>query len=80
MSAQRVGVEGGESMLGADMSPKSQDPQRYAALPHPGDALTHDRCTQNGRPVRTGGPTARSRVPAGRDSTARGGVRARLRT
>src|SRR5271154_4888063 len=30
VSAQRVGVEGGASMLGADMSLKSQNPTRYA--------------------------------------------------
>lgn len=42
VSAQRVGVEGGDSLLGADMSLKSQDPQRYAPLRHPGDAFSYD--------------------------------------
>ena len=34
VSAQRVGVEGGASLLGMDMSLKSQDPKRYA-IPAP---------------------------------------------
>jgi hypothetical protein len=43
VSAQRVGVEGGgTSMLGVDMSLKSQDPARYAALHHPGDEFSYD--------------------------------------
>ena len=49
VSAQRVGVEGGDSLLGADMSLKSQDPQRYAALNHPGDAFSYDIFSQIGR-------------------------------
>ncbi|WP_406813134.1 alpha/beta hydrolase domain-containing protein [Mycobacterium sp. M23085] len=48
VSAQRVGVEGGESLLGADMSLKSQDPQRYAALHHPGDEFPYDIFSQIG--------------------------------
>src|ERR1700742_2074075 len=39
VSAQKVGVDGGASMLGMDMSLKSQDPTRYASLGHPGDAF-----------------------------------------
>ncbi|WP_407684869.1 alpha/beta hydrolase domain-containing protein [Mycobacterium sp. HUMS_1102779] len=46
VSAQRVGVEGGASMLGADMSLKSQDPARYAPLHHPGDAFCYDIFSQ----------------------------------
>lgn len=42
VSVQRVGVEGGTSLLGAQMSLKSQDPQRYSALHHPGDAFSYD--------------------------------------
>lgn len=48
VSAQRVGVEGGDSLLGADMSLKSQDPQRYAPLNHPGDAFSYDIFSQIG--------------------------------
>ncbi len=46
VSAQRVGVEGGASLLGADMSLKSQDPKRYASLRHPGDAFCYDIFSQ----------------------------------
>ncbi len=48
VSAQRVGVEGGASMLGADMSLKSQNPTRYASLSHPGDAFAYDIYSQIG--------------------------------
>src|SRR5271154_7076403 len=48
VSAQRVGVEGGASMLGADMSLKSQNPTRYASLSHPGDAFAYDIYSQVG--------------------------------
>jgi len=46
VSAQRVGVDGGASLLGIDMSLKSQNPQRYAALSHPGDAFSYDIFSQ----------------------------------
>jgi Alpha/beta hydrolase domain len=54
VSAQRVGVEGGVNLMGVDMSLKSQDPKRYAALHHPGDAFCHDIFSQAGRLVREG--------------------------
>ena len=54
VSAQRVGVEGGESLLGADMSLKTQDPQRYAALHHPGDAFSYDIFSQIGGLIKGG--------------------------
>ena len=54
VSAQRVGVEGGESLLGTDMSLKSQDPQRYAALHHPGDAFSYDIFSQIGGRIKDG--------------------------
>jgi Alpha/beta hydrolase domain len=53
VSAQRVGVEGGDSLLGIDMSLKSQDPTRYAALRHPGDAFCYDIFSQIGGLVRS---------------------------
>jgi hypothetical protein len=53
VSAQRVGVEGGDSLLGIDMSLKSQDPTRYAALHHPGDAFCYDIFSQIGGLVRS---------------------------
>jgi hypothetical protein len=49
VSAQRVGVQGGASMLGADMSLKNQNPARYAPLSHPGDAFAYDIFSQVGR-------------------------------
>jgi len=50
VSVQRVGVEGGgTSLLGADMSLKCQDPERYASLRHPGDAFSYDIFSQVGR-------------------------------
>lgn len=48
VSAQKVGVDGGASLLGFDMSLKSQDPTRYAALSHPGDAFSFDIFSQTG--------------------------------
>jgi hypothetical protein len=54
VSAQRVGVEGGANLMGLDMSLKSQDPKRYAALDHPGDAFCYDIFSQAGRLVREG--------------------------
>jgi hypothetical protein len=55
VSAQRVGVEGGASLLGMDMSLKSQDPTRYASLHHPGDAFCYDIFSQIGGLIRTAG-------------------------
>ena len=54
VSAQRVGVEGGASLVGADMSLKAQDPERYATLSHPGDAFAYDIFSQAGSLVRNG--------------------------
>jgi Alpha/beta hydrolase domain len=54
VSAQRVGVEGGMNLMGVDMSLKTQDPKRYAALCHPGDAFSYDIFSQAGRVVRDG--------------------------
>ena len=41
-------MDGGASLLGMDMSLKSQDPTRYAALHHPGDAFAYDIFSQVG--------------------------------
>lgn len=54
VSAQKVGVDGGASLLGMDMSLKTQDPARYASLNHPGDAFAFDIFSQTGRLVRDG--------------------------
>ncbi|MDP7704467.1 alpha/beta hydrolase domain-containing protein [Mycobacterium sp. TY815] len=56
VSAQKVGVDGGVSMLGIDMSLKSQRPKRYAGLSHPGDVFAYDMFSHVGGLVRdTGG-------------------------
>jgi Alpha/beta hydrolase domain len=52
VSVQRVGVEGGVNMMGIDMSLKSQDPERYSSLHHPGDACAYDIFSQAGRLIR----------------------------
>ena len=54
VSAQLVGVEGGASLVGADMSLKAQVPDRYASLSHPGDAFAYDIFSQTGSLVRNG--------------------------
>ncbi|OBA64393.1 hypothetical protein A5647_02590 [Mycobacterium sp. 1100029.7] len=48
VSTQKVGVDGGASLLGFDMSLKSQDATRYGALDHPGDAFCYDMFSQSG--------------------------------
>ncbi|BAX90536.1 alpha/beta hydrolase domain-containing protein [Mycobacterium shigaense] len=55
VSAQKVGVDGGASLLGMDMSLKSQDPARYAGLRHPGDAFCFDIFSQAGALARAVG-------------------------
>jgi hypothetical protein len=55
VSAQKVGVDGGASLLGIDMSLKRQDPTRYASLNHPGDAFAFDIFSQIGGLVRNAG-------------------------
>jgi len=54
VSAQRVGVEGGDSLLGANMSLKAQDPERYSKLKHPGDAFAYDIYSRVGSLIRSG--------------------------
>src|SRR6185437_1103609 len=49
VSAQQVGIEGGANLMGIDMSLKSQNPERYAPLSHPGDAFSYDIFSQVGR-------------------------------
>ena len=54
VSAQRMGVEGGVSLVGADMSLKAQDLDRYSRLSHPGDAFAYDIFSQAGSLARNG--------------------------
>src|SRR5690349_19020341 len=53
VSAQKVGVDGGLTITGLDMSLKTQDPQRYSRLSHPGDAYSFDMFSQVGELART---------------------------
>lgn len=55
VSAQYVGVEGGDNLIGIDMSLKAQDRERYSQLNHPGDQFAYDIYTQIGRLVSEGG-------------------------
>ena len=48
VSAQQVGVQGGATMTGFDMSLKKQDPERYSRLSHPGDDYSYDIFSQIG--------------------------------
>jgi Alpha/beta hydrolase domain len=52
VSAQKVGVDGGQTITGIDMSLKKQNPERYSSLSHPGDAYAYDIFSQAGRLVR----------------------------
>jgi hypothetical protein len=54
VSVQRVGVEGGASLVGLDMSLKTQEPERYSRLSHPGDAFAYDIFSQAASLVRDG--------------------------
>ncbi|MGO4441774.1 alpha/beta hydrolase domain-containing protein [Mycobacterium sp. 2YAF39] len=54
VSAQQVGIEGGDSLVGANMSLKAQNPERYSSLSHPGDQFSYDIYSQVGRLIRDG--------------------------
>ena len=55
VSAQHVGIEGGDNLVGMDMSLKVQNSERYSLLNHPGDQFSFDIYSQIGRVVRDGG-------------------------
>ena len=48
VSAQTVGIVGGGNALGAALALKNADPERYAALSHPGDDYSYDMYSQAG--------------------------------
>jgi hypothetical protein len=52
VSAQFVGVEGGASPLGLDLSLKAVNPVRYGPLSHPGDSFSYDMFSQAGEAIR----------------------------
>jgi hypothetical protein len=54
VSAQKVGVEGGQSLGGAGMPLKKANPARYGTLSHPGDTFAFDIFSQAGQAVRSG--------------------------
>lgn len=49
VSAQKVGVEGGQSLRAMGVPLKKADPVRYARLSHPGDAFAFDIFSQIGQ-------------------------------
>jgi len=51
VSAQKVGIVGGGNPLGATLALKNADPERYAALNHPGDDFSYDMYSQAGSAV-----------------------------
>jgi hypothetical protein len=52
VSAQFVGVEGGSSPLGLNLSLKAINPARYGSLSHPGDSFSYDMFSQVGEAIR----------------------------
>jgi len=54
VSAQKVGVEGGNSLGGAGMPLKKANPVRYGTLVHPGDNYSFDIFSQAGLAVKSG--------------------------
>ena len=55
VSAQQVGVEGGNSVMGQGQPLKKLNPTRYAGLSHPGDAWSYDIFSQAGALVKAPG-------------------------
>jgi hypothetical protein len=53
VSAQKVGVEGGPSLMGMGTPLKKANPERYGGLSHPGDAFAYDIFSQAGRLLRS---------------------------
>lgn len=54
VSAQKVGVEGGQSLGGGGMPLKKANPARYGSLVHPGDQFSFDMFSQAGEAVKHG--------------------------
>lgn len=71
VSAQRIGVEGGEVAVavpgaadrGLGQGLRRQDPERYGDLTHPGDAFAYDIFTQVGRGLLASGSASGSADP-----------------
>ncbi len=58
VSAQKVGVEGGTSVMGMGLPLKKANAKRYGGLSHPGDAFSFDIYSQAGAAVKTKGASA----------------------
>ncbi len=56
VSAQKVGVEGGDAVMSQGVPLKKVNPTRYAALSHPGDAWSYDIFSQAGAAVKVAKP------------------------
>jgi hypothetical protein len=65
VSAQSVGVHGGQSLMGTDseMSLTQVDPERYGSLSHPGDVFSFDIYSQAGAVSRGAPGTALAELP-----------------
>lgn len=70
LSAQKVGIEGGDAVMGAARGVKKVNPERYGTLSHPGDAFAYDIFSQGGAALKAPGasgllgPLAPARVLA----------------
>jgi hypothetical protein len=53
VSAQKVGIDGGPSIIGTSTPLKKSNPERYGRLVHPGDAFSYDMFSQAGQAVRS---------------------------
>ncbi len=71
VSAQLIGIEGGDVAVEVDVAGaeaqgqglKALDPERYGELTHPGDGFSFDIFTQVTRALREGGPATGEVVP-----------------
>ncbi len=55
VSAQKVGIEPGTSVMGMGLPLKKANPARYGSLSHPGDAFSYDIYSQAGRALKAKG-------------------------
>ena len=55
VSAQQVGVEGGDAIMSQGVPLKKANPARYGALSHPGDAYSYDIFSQAGAALKAPG-------------------------
>jgi hypothetical protein len=74
VSAQFVGVAGGSSPIGLDLSLKAVNPARYGSLVHPGDSFSYDMYSQVAQAIRNtsvlGGLVPRRLIAIGESQSA----------